>query len=80
MELPSEAPWLLRPAAYQVVKPVQDTTSEDWDMVMSTNVSAPFCMIREFLPELKNCRGSVVNVSSIHANLTKPGFVAYATR
>ena len=24
-------------------------------------------------------RGSIVNVSSIHANLTKPGFVAYAT-
>jgi NAD(P)-dependent dehydrogenase (short-subunit alcohol dehydrogenase family) len=46
---------------------------------MSTNVTAPFCLIREFLPELKAARGSIVNVSSIHANLTKPGFVAYAT-
>ena len=70
---------LVNNAAYQIVKPVEDTTSTDWDLVMSTNVTAPFCLIREFLPELKAARGSIVNVSSIHANLTKPGFVAYAT-
>lgn len=61
------------------MKPLEDTSSTDWDLVMSTNVTAPFCLIREFLPELKAARGSIVNVSSIHANLTKPGFVAYAT-
>ena len=70
---------LVNNAAYQIVKPLEETSSTDWDMVMSTNVTAPFCLIREFLPELKGARGSIVNVSSIHANLTKPGFVAYAT-
>eukprot|EP01051_Picozoa_sp_SAG22_P013355 SAG22_NODE_1484_length_4324_cov_4.105799_2_plen_186_part_00 len=70
---------LVNNAAHQIVKPVAETTNADWEMVMSTNVSAPFCLIREFLPELKACRGSVVNISSIHANLTKPEFVAYAT-
>ena len=78
-------PWLtLGPcachsAAYQIVKPMEETSSTEWDLVMSTNVTAPFCLIREFLPELKAARGPIVNVSSIHANLTKPGFVAYAT-
>jgi len=31
------------------------------------------------LPALERGRGSIVNVASVHANLTKPGFVAYAT-
>lgn len=70
---------LVNNAAYQIVKPMEETSSTEWDLVMSTNVTAPFCLIREFLPELKAARGSIVNVSSIHANLTKPGFVAYAT-
>ena len=70
---------LVNNAAYQIVKPLEETSSTEWDLVMSTNVTAPFCLIREFLPELKAARGSIVNVSSIHANLTKPGFVAYAT-
>jgi NAD(P)-dependent dehydrogenase (short-subunit alcohol dehydrogenase family) len=31
------------------------------------------------LPDLEKARGSVVNISSVHATLTKPGFSAYAT-
>lgn len=32
-----------------------------------------------FLPELKAVKGSIVNIGSIHAKLTKRQFVAYAT-
>lgn len=31
------------------------------------------------LPQLEQARGSVINISSIHARLTKAHFVAYAT-
>ena len=70
---------LVNNAAHQVVKPLEETSLEDWDEVMSTNVGAAFSLVKEFLPELKSARGSVCNIASIHANLTKPGFVAYAT-
>jgi len=70
---------LVNNAAHQVVKPVQELETADWDITLSTNLTAAFMLIQEFLPELEAARGSVVNVSSIHANLTKPGFVAYAT-
>lgn len=70
---------LVNNAAHQVVKPVMELDKDDWDVTLSTNLTAPFMLIRAFLPELEAAKGSVVNVASIHAALTKPGFVAYAT-
>jgi len=70
---------LVNNAAHQVVKPVAALTREDWDETLATNVTAPFLLIQQLLPELETARGSVVNIASIHANLTKPEFVAYAT-
>lgn len=70
---------LVNNAAHQVVKPVDGLTISDWDVTLSTNLAAAFFLIQRFLPELEAARGSIVNVASIHANLTKPGFVAYAT-
>jgi NAD(P)-dependent dehydrogenase (short-subunit alcohol dehydrogenase family) len=46
---------------------------------MNVNLSAPFFLIQAFLPRLAASNGSVINVASVHAKLTKPGFIAYAT-
>jgi len=70
---------LVNNAAHQNVKSVEDTSLMEWQKTMCTNVSAPFALIKEFLPELVSAKGSVCNVASIHAHLTKPGFVAYST-
>lgn len=70
---------LVNNAAHQVVKPVDELTREDWDVTLSTNLTAAFMLIKAFLPAIEAARGSIVNVASIHASLTKPGFVAYAT-
>jgi NAD(P)-dependent dehydrogenase (short-subunit alcohol dehydrogenase family) len=70
---------LVNNAAHQVVKPIQELEVADWDVTLETNLVAPFMLIRRFLPDLQRARGSIVNVSSIHAGNTKPGFVAYAT-
>ncbi|MEO8377105.1 MAG: SDR family oxidoreductase [Candidatus Sumerlaeota bacterium] len=70
---------LVNNAAWQVVKKVDDLTREDWDDTMSVNFSAPFFLTQMLLPQLEAARGSVVNIGSIHSQLTKPEFVAYAT-
>ena len=36
-------------------------------------------MTKLLLPELEATKGSIINISSIHATLTKSNFVAYAT-
>ena len=70
---------LVNNAAHQVVSNFESLSCSDWRTTMDTNVHAPFALSQLFLPELKSARGSIVNVASIHANLTKPGFVAYAS-
>lgn len=70
---------LVNNAAHQVVKSVEDLQTDDWDVTLSTNLTAAFMLVKTFLPEIEAAQGSIVNVASIHANLTKPGFVAYAT-
>lgn len=70
---------LVNNAAVQIVKPFTHLTDQDWRSTMETNLLAPFWLIRLFYPQLKASHGAVVNISSIHANLTKRNFTAYAT-
>lgn len=47
------------------LRPVQDTTLEDWDYVMNVNARAPFLLIKALLPTMLAKRsGHVINISS----------------
>lgn len=70
---------LVNNAAVQIVKPITDLTMNDWSATMNTNLLAPFLWTQTLLPALRSARGSVVNISSIHAHQSKARFVAYAT-
>jgi NAD(P)-dependent dehydrogenase (short-subunit alcohol dehydrogenase family) len=70
---------LINNAAWQVVKPVAALTADDWARTQAVNVTAPFMLIQGLLPQLEAAKGNVVNIASIHGQLTKPEFVAYAT-
>jgi NAD(P)-dependent dehydrogenase (short-subunit alcohol dehydrogenase family) len=70
---------LVNNAALQVLGPAEQLTREDWRATLDVNLLAPFLWAQALLPELEAARGAVLNISSIHARLTKPGFVAYAT-
>ena len=70
---------LVNNAAVQIVKPSEALTSEDWHTTLDVNLLAPFLLTQFFLEDLTKTAGSVINIASIHAMLTKPKFVAYAT-
>jgi NAD(P)-dependent dehydrogenase (short-subunit alcohol dehydrogenase family) len=70
---------LVNNAAIQVVKPVEALDESDWRRTLAVNLLAPFLLTRGLLGELERSRGSVVNIASVHARLSKPGFAAYAT-
>ena len=70
---------LVNNAAVQIVKPIQEISADDWDVTLATNLLAPFWLVQRFLPILLAAKGSVVNIASIHATVTKPGFTVYAT-
>lgn len=66
-------------AALQRLGNFADLTSADWQATIAINVLAPVAINRRFLPDLIANRGSIVHISSIHSQLTKAGFTAYAT-
>jgi NAD(P)-dependent dehydrogenase (short-subunit alcohol dehydrogenase family) len=58
---------------------VEETSSVDWDDVISVNLRGPFLVSRAFLPSmLRAKRGRLVHVASISATLGSPGAASYA--
>jgi NAD(P)-dependent dehydrogenase (short-subunit alcohol dehydrogenase family) len=70
---------LINNAAVQVMGGVDTLTTADWHLTLNVNLLAPFLLTQGLLAPLAATGGCVVNISSIHARLTKPDFVAYAT-
>lgn len=70
---------LVNNAAVQVLGDTAALDRAAWRATLDVNVLAPFLWTQALLPELEAARGMVLNIGSIHARLTKPGFVAYAT-
>ncbi|MFE7785705.1 SDR family NAD(P)-dependent oxidoreductase [Streptomyces nigrescens] len=58
---------------------VGDLSVEDWEAVMTTNVTGPFLLQRAALPHLLAARGAVVAVASVSALRNGDGNAAYAT-
>lgn len=70
---------LINNAAVQVLGGVSSLNVDDWQQTLNVNLLAPFVLTQALLPQLEAAEGCVINISSIHARLTKPNFVAYAT-
>ena len=56
---------------------VADTTDEDWDRVIATNVTAVFRLTRAALPHLTHRGGHVFMISSLAGVNPIPGMAAY---
>ncbi len=69
---------LVNNAAVQVAKPLVETSAEEWDEVMATNLRSVFLGVKLSHPLLKVHGGAVVNVSSVHAIQTSANIAAYA--
>jgi len=60
------------------VAPLDATTPASWDRQLAVNLGGAFHGLRACLPSLRERRGSVVLVSSVHAHFGIPGHGAYA--
>ena len=70
---------LINNAAYQVIKPLIETSVEEWDEVMASNLRSVFLAAKLAYPLLEaKGGGAIVNVSSVHAVATSKDISAYA--
>jgi len=62
-------------------KPYDDTSIEDWNAVLSANLSSTFLCCRAVLPVMRSAgRGAIINLASMHADRARavPNTLPYA--
>jgi glucose 1-dehydrogenase len=70
---------LVNNAAMQIAKPLLETTVEEWDAVIASNLRSAFLGVKLAHPLIKAAGGgAVVNVSSVHAVQTSANISVYA--
>ncbi|HYZ23178.1 MAG TPA: SDR family oxidoreductase [Rhodopila sp.] len=52
---------------------------DDWDATLAVNLDGPFNMVIAFMDQLKETRGSVINIGSIQSFVALPNSAAYTT-
>lgn len=69
---------LVSNAARQIQAPLVDLDPAAWRTQIDVNLTGAYLGLRALLPLLAKRNGSVVTVSSVHANFGLPGYPAYA--
>ena len=70
---------LVNNAAIQIARPLLETSTEEWDAVMASNLRSVFLGAKLAHPLLKEAGGgAIVNVSSVHAVQTSANIASYA--
>jgi NAD(P)-dependent dehydrogenase (short-subunit alcohol dehydrogenase family) len=70
---------LVNNAALQVARPILQTSVEEWDAVMASNLRSVFLSVKLAHPLFVAAGGgAIVNVSSVHAVATSANIAAYA--
>jgi len=70
---------LVNNAAIQIAKPMMETSVEEWDAVMASNLRSVFLGVKLAIPLMRKAGGgAIVNVSSEHAVQTSANIATYA--
>jgi NAD(P)-dependent dehydrogenase (short-subunit alcohol dehydrogenase family) len=59
--------------------PLESLSLEDWNRVISTNLTGCFLMAKHAIPHLRRARGSIVNIASTRALQSEPDTEPYST-
>jgi NAD(P)-dependent dehydrogenase (short-subunit alcohol dehydrogenase family) len=70
---------LINNAAVQILSNLDDIKLEDWNQTLNVNLTGPLMLSQFFLKRLEQSKGSIINIASIHHQLTKKRFLAYAS-
>src|SRR3954452_8161515 len=71
---------LVNNAGIQISRPSHELSSADFDRVIAVNLRGSFLCAREAIRHFlgEDAGGSIVNVSSVHQLIPKPGYLGYS--
>lgn len=70
---------LVNNAGFNLFKGIEETTLEEWNAIFSVDAAGVYLVTRAMLPLLKAAGGaSIVNIASVHAQMTIANITAYA--
>jgi len=69
---------LINNAAILISKSLVETSPEEWNLVMASNLTSVYLSVRHAYPFMRAHGGAIVNVSSVHAIATSANVAAYA--
>lgn len=80
MQLWSQIDVLVNNAGSELNRSYDETTSDEWDMVLETDLKGPWLLCKHVVPHMaKRGSGSVVNVSSLNGLVGFPLSTAYGS-
>ncbi|BBH21964.1 short-chain dehydrogenase [Paenibacillus baekrokdamisoli] len=68
---------LVNNAGIALLAPIEDTTEEAFDEIMTINVKTPFFLTQQALPRLRD-EGRIINLSSAITRISLPAIPAYS--
>ncbi len=67
-------------AGINIIKPFGEYSEDEYQCLLSVNLTGPFMLLRHILPGMKRRGfGRIVNIASIWSHITKPGRSLYTT-
>jgi glucose 1-dehydrogenase len=71
---------LVNNAGIQISRPTEELSSADFDRVLAVNLRGSFMCAREAIRHFLDAEkpGSIVNISSVHQLIPKPGYLGYS--
>lgn len=70
---------LINNAAIQKIDSLESMKINDFKKSIDVNLLAPLVLAKILLDKLKQSHGNIINIGSIHSELTKPKFISYST-
>lgn len=69
---------LVNNAGYHISKNAEQTSEEEWEFLIATNLRSTFLCSKYALPHLRATKGAIINISSMVGLVGQPNAVAYS--
>jgi L-fucose dehydrogenase len=68
---------LVNNAGYHISKNAEDTSEEEWEFIINTNLRSTFLCCKYSIPHLRKTKGNIINISSMAGMLGQMNATAY---